>query len=146
MDSERTVFETRTSSCTMHTGYHRLDLSRGTRWNSFLIVLKNLVKEMIQYPKIRYHRFLISSFQWGRPSERHEELWLSAGIAPPILNVDTRWSWVVSFTSRPLYFRGESQWHSFNRKPEGPPQPIWRRKKSLGPAGNWSTNRRSCSP
>jgi hypothetical protein len=27
----------------------------------------------------------------------------SGGIAPHILNLDIRWSWVVSFTSRPLY-------------------------------------------
>jgi len=29
------------------------------------------------------------------------------GITPPILNFGTRWRWVVSFTSRPLYPLGK---------------------------------------
>jgi hypothetical protein len=32
--------------------------------------------------------------------------WGSGGIAPCILYLGTRWTWVVSFTSRPLYPRG----------------------------------------
>jgi hypothetical protein len=31
----------------------------------------------------------------------------SVGIAPRILNLSTRWRWVVSFTSQPLYSRGQ---------------------------------------
>jgi len=27
----------------------------------------------------------------------------SEGIAPPILNLDTRWRWGISFRPRPLY-------------------------------------------
>jgi hypothetical protein len=34
--------------------------------------------------------------------------WGSEGIAPSILNLNTRWRWVVSFTPRPLYLRGKS--------------------------------------
>jgi hypothetical protein len=29
--------------------------------------------------------------------------WRSGGIAPCILDLGTRWRWVVSFTARPLY-------------------------------------------
>jgi len=29
---------------------------------------------------------------------RHEDVWVSGGIAPRILSLDTRWKWVVSFT------------------------------------------------
>jgi hypothetical protein len=32
--------------------------------------------------------------------------WGSGGIAPRILDLSTRWRWVVSFTPRPLYPRG----------------------------------------
>jgi hypothetical protein len=32
----------------------------------------------------------------------------SEGIAPHILDLGTRWKWVVSFTSQPLYSRGKS--------------------------------------
>jgi hypothetical protein len=33
--------------------------------------------------------------------------WGSGGIAPCILDLDTRWRWVVSFTPRPLYPQGK---------------------------------------
>jgi len=32
-----------------------------------------------------------------------EDIRLSGGIAPRILNLGTRWRWVVSFTTEPLY-------------------------------------------
>jgi hypothetical protein len=34
--------------------------------------------------------------------------WVNGGITPRILNLGIRWWWVVSFTSRPLYPRGEA--------------------------------------
>jgi len=34
--------------------------------------------------------------------------WGSGGISSSILNLDTRWRWVVSFTLRPLYPRVKS--------------------------------------
>jgi len=34
--------------------------------------------------------------------------WGSECIAPRILDVGTRWRWVVSFTHRPLYPKGKS--------------------------------------
>jgi hypothetical protein len=34
--------------------------------------------------------------------------WGSGGISPRILDLGTRWRWVVSFTSQPLYPQGKS--------------------------------------
>jgi hypothetical protein len=38
-------------------------------------------------------------------TSRHEGVLGSGGIAPRILDLGTRWKWVVSFTPRPLYPR-----------------------------------------
>jgi hypothetical protein len=46
-------------------------------------------------------------------------LW-SGGIAPRILDLGTSWSWVVSFTARPIYPPGKSPWYSLDRKLGGP--------------------------
>jgi hypothetical protein len=46
--------------------------------------------------------------------------WGSGGIAPHILDLDTRWSWVVSFTFRQLYPQGESPWYLLDRRLGGP--------------------------
>jgi len=40
---------------------------------------------------------------------RHENVWGSGGITPTTLNLDTKWTWVVSFTPRPLYPRERVQ-------------------------------------
>jgi hypothetical protein len=42
------------------------------------------------------------------------------GIAPRILDLGTRWKWVVSFTPRPLYPQGKSSWYSLDRRLDGP--------------------------
>jgi len=36
--------------------------------------------------------------------------WWSGGIAPRILDLGSRWRWVVSFTSRPLYPQTNCPW------------------------------------
>jgi len=46
--------------------------------------------------------------------------WGSGSITPRLLNLGTRWRWVVSFTLRPLYPRRESPWYSLNRRIGGP--------------------------
>jgi hypothetical protein len=40
----------------------------------------------------------------------------SGGMGPCILNLGTRWIWVVSFTPRPLYSQGKSQWYPLHRR------------------------------
>jgi hypothetical protein len=42
--------------------------------------------------------------------------WGSGCIAPRILDLGTRWRWVVSFTPRPLYPQGKSHWYPLDRK------------------------------
>jgi hypothetical protein len=46
--------------------------------------------------------------------------WGSGGIAPRILDLGTRWRWVVSFTPQPLYPRGKSPWYPLDRRLGGP--------------------------
>jgi hypothetical protein len=42
--------------------------------------------------------------------------WESGAIAPCILELSTRWSWVVSFMSWPLYPQGKSPWYPLDRR------------------------------
>jgi hypothetical protein len=46
--------------------------------------------------------------------------WGSGGIASRILDLGTRWKWVVSFTPRPLYPKGKSPWYPLDRRLGGP--------------------------
>jgi hypothetical protein len=42
--------------------------------------------------------------------------WGSGGIAPRILDLGTRWRWVVSLTPRPHYPQGKSPWYPLDRR------------------------------
>jgi hypothetical protein len=46
--------------------------------------------------------------------------WGSEGIAPRILDLGTKWRWVVSFTPRPLYSQEKSPWYPLDKKLDGP--------------------------
>jgi hypothetical protein len=46
--------------------------------------------------------------------------WGSWGVAPRILDLGTRWRWVVSFTPWPLYLQRKSPWYPFDRRLAGP--------------------------
>jgi hypothetical protein len=46
--------------------------------------------------------------------------WGSGGIAPRILDLGTRWSWVVSFTPRPLCHQGQSPRRPLVTRLDGP--------------------------
>jgi hypothetical protein len=46
--------------------------------------------------------------------------WGSAGIAPRILDLGSRWRWVVNFTPLPLYPQGKSPWYPLDRRLGGP--------------------------
>jgi hypothetical protein len=46
--------------------------------------------------------------------------WGSGCIAPRIVDLGTRWRWVVSFTPRPLYPQGRSPWYPLDRRLGGP--------------------------
>jgi hypothetical protein len=49
-----------------------------------------------------------------------EDMWSSGGMAPSILDLGTRWRWVVCFTPRPLYPRGNRPRHPSDRRMDGP--------------------------
>jgi len=51
--------------------------------------------------------------------------WGSGGIVPGILDVGTRWRWVVSLTSRPFYPQGENAWYPLDRRLGGPQNRSW---------------------
>jgi hypothetical protein len=53
--------------------------------------------------------------------------WGNGGISPRILDLGTRWRWVVSFTQRPLYTQGKSPWYPLDRRMGGPQSRSGRR-------------------
>jgi hypothetical protein len=75
--------------------------------------------------------------------------WGSRGIAPRILDIGTRWRWVVSFTPWPLYPQGKSLLYPLDRR-LGEPQSRSGRggeeKNSLPTAGNRTLEPQSSSP
>jgi hypothetical protein len=52
--------------------------------------------------------------------------WGSAGVAPRILDLGTRWRWGFSFTALLLYPQGKSPWYPLNRRLGGPQSRSWR--------------------
>jgi hypothetical protein len=67
--------------------------------------------------------------------------WENKGIAPRILDLGTRWKWVVSFTPRPLYSQRKRPWYPLHR-----PEPLWTRwwrNKFPASAGNRTLEPRS---
>jgi hypothetical protein len=59
------------------------------------------------------------TIQWSI-LDRHECVWWSGCIDPHFLDLGTSWRWVDSFTSRPLYPRGESPRYALDRRLGGP--------------------------
>jgi hypothetical protein len=45
-----------------------------------------------------------------------KDYWGSGCIVPRILDLGTRWRWVVSLTPRPLYPQGKSHWYPLDRR------------------------------
>jgi hypothetical protein len=46
--------------------------------------------------------------------------WGSGTMAPCVLDIGTRWRWVVSFTPRPIRPQGKSPWYPLDRRLGGP--------------------------
>jgi hypothetical protein len=42
--------------------------------------------------------------------------WGNGGIAPHILDLSTRWRWVVNFMPWPLYSQGKNPWYPLDRR------------------------------
>jgi hypothetical protein len=56
-----------------------------------------------------------------RLTKHHEmKMYWSGGIAPRILDLGTRWRWVVSFTTQPLCPQGKRPWYPLDRRLGGP--------------------------
>jgi hypothetical protein len=67
--------------------------------------------------------------------------WGSGCIAPRILDLGTRWRWVVSFTPRQLYSQGKSPWFPLDRRLGGPQSHSGREgeeKNSPPPLNPWT--------
>jgi hypothetical protein len=77
---------------------------------------------------------------------RHEDVLVDGSIAPCILDLDTRSGWVVRFTPRPLYPRGNSILYPLDRKLGGLQSQSGRggkENKFSAPTGNRTPEPRS---
>jgi hypothetical protein len=57
---------------------------------------------------------------WLTKNHAMKMYWRSGGIAPHILDLGTRWGWVVSFKPQLLYPQGKSPWYPLDRRLGGP--------------------------
>ena len=63
-----------------------------------------------------------------------ERMWDSRGVAPVILDLDTRLRWIASFTLRPPYYQENNNWYPMNMRLGGP----------QGPSRKFGIERNSC--
>jgi hypothetical protein len=57
---------------------------------------------------------------WLTKHHAMKTCWGNGGIAPRILDLGIRWTWVVSFTPRPFYPQGKSPEYPLDRRLGGP--------------------------
>jgi hypothetical protein len=81
------------------------------------------VKAKLSLCLTKYHT--IKTYPLLNYASHHKDVLGSGGMAPRILNLSTKWRWVVSFTPRPLYCRGKSPRHPLDRRLDGPQSLIW---------------------
>jgi hypothetical protein len=117
-------------------------------WNVIRIVHragKSCVKDSRTFPLLKW--LLVECIhQLSLCLTKHHTMkkyWGSGGIASHVLDLGTRWRWVVSFTPRPLYpvsIVWEAEWA---------PEPFctrWWREKFPAPAGNRTLELRLSNP
>jgi len=56
--------------------------------------------------------------------------WGTVRVAPRILNLGTRWKWVVRFTPRLLYPRVKDFLLPIGSEPSWAPEPTWKRRRT----------------
>jgi hypothetical protein len=88
-------------------------LNFSTRWNRGSLSVLTVTDSVIVKAKVK----LALCFYWA---PRHEGVLGSGGKALRILDLDTRWKWVVSFTPRSFYPQGNSSWYPLDRRLCGP--------------------------
>jgi hypothetical protein len=76
-------------------------------------------------PQLIYLSVLTPAGVWRRihfliKHHANKTYWRSGSIAPRILDLSTRWKWVVSFTSLPLYPRINNPPYQLNRRLDEP--------------------------
>jgi len=76
--------------------------------------------------------------QKSHPCEGREDVWGNTGILPLIINLRTRWKWVIRFTLQPLYDRKVSLVpnEQVSRRNPDPVWTLWGSEKSLVAAEN----------
>jgi hypothetical protein len=107
----------------------------GTKLPLFVTVTSNACMENHQNP-LFLHRVTLKGDSKVAPVHAMKAFTRSGGIAPPILNLGTRWSPVINFMPRPLHPRERTPGTHWMR---GPPQlvwTLWRKDRSLAPASN----------
>jgi hypothetical protein len=72
------------------------------KWNTIWFSCYVFVKEEIKKGQVKVKSLCLTYVP------QHEVVLGSGGVAPHILNLDTRWMCVVIFTSRPFYSRGRN--------------------------------------
>jgi hypothetical protein len=98
-------------------GHDRVDLdSWAGALNEPRITLLALAL-MIIYWKLNLKLSLCFSFNCALP---HEGVLGSGNTAPSILDIGTRWSWVDSFTPRPVYSQGKTPRYPLDKSLGGP--------------------------
>jgi hypothetical protein len=85
----------------------------------------------------------MNMFRVLKKEPRHEDVWVSGVIAPRILNLGTRWKWVmVNFMPQALYLCGKSPRYLMYRRLGGPLSRSGGggedKNKIPTPADNWS--------
>jgi hypothetical protein len=97
---------------------HRFAMAAGT-WNEIRrtwLYLSALGVYIRKYKDVLTYTFVSLCFNWAPP---HEGVLEGVGIAQRILNLSTRWRWVVSFVHRSLYSQGKSPWYPVDRRMGG---------------------------
>jgi hypothetical protein len=86
-------------------------------WNAYITDILSTSQVTLLYilASLKLERLTLQSLDWLSTMP-----WSGSGdIAPCILNLNTRWRWVVKFTPRSLYPLGKRPSYSFNRRLSG---------------------------
>jgi hypothetical protein len=98
-------------TCAFHTTYVNDFVTDALIWEIIIIIqLFNGSKHLLRLPCwcIPHKNYRNKMIKVLNEAPRHEDVWISGGIAPRIFNHGNRWRWVVSFTPQTLCLRGRA--------------------------------------